>query len=72
MSFSLLQTLDETKIKKKQIFIEYVININDKKYTFLVQEGDSAKFEEDFNNADIKSIDDFTAKFEKITLLDAV
>jgi hypothetical protein len=68
MSFSLLQTLDENKIHKKKIFIEYVIDFSDKKYSFLIPEEESEKFEKEFDNSNINSIEDFTSKFQNITI----
>ena len=63
MNYSLLNSLDTSKIKKKEHFIEYVLHIGDEAYPFLVEESISSNFEERFSKMEINSYSKFVKEF---------
>lgn len=63
VNYSLLNSLDTSKIKKKERFIEYVLHIGDETYPFLVEESISSDFEERFSKIEINSYSKFVKEF---------
>ncbi len=63
VGFSLLNSLDTSKIKKKEQYVEYVLHIGDDKYALLILESDANNFEEKFSKLQIDSYDDFINEF---------
>lgn len=63
VDYSLLNSLDTSKIKKKERFIEYVLHIGDDKHPFLVEESISSDFEEQFSKIEINSYSKFLKEF---------
>lgn len=67
MSYQLLASLDESKIKKKT-FIEYKITFDNINYSFLIEESLSEFFESTFDNANITNYKEFVETFSDIKL----
>lgn len=63
VNYSLINTLDTSKVKKKQRFVEYVLHIGDETYPFLVEESISNDFEEKFSKMEINSYNKFINEF---------
>lgn len=63
VDYSLLNSLDTSKIKKKERFVEYVLHIGDDKHSFLVEESISSDFEEQFSKTEINSYSKFVKEF---------
>jgi hypothetical protein len=61
--YSLLNTLDTTKIKRKESFVEYVLHIDKEDHSFLVQESFAADFEKAFTESDVQSFEKFMDLF---------
>lgn len=66
VGYSLLNSLDTSKIKKKERFIEYVLHIGEEAYPFLVEESISSDFEEQFSKMEINSYSKFIEEFGTI------
>lgn len=67
VSYNLLNTLDESKIKKKIKFVEYNLVLEDSKFKFLVEDSSHKEFEQKFNVSNICSLDDMQRIFPQIS-----
>lgn len=63
VGYSLINSLDISKIKKKECFVEYVLHIGQQKHSFLVSESVANDFEDKFNKIEIDSYDSFIREF---------
>lgn len=67
VSYNLLNTLDESKIKKKIKFVEYNLVLEDSKFKFLVEDSSHKEFEQKFNVSNICSLDEMQRVFPQIS-----
>lgn len=67
VSYNLLNTLDESKIKKKIKFVEYNLVLEDSKFKFLVEDSSHKEFEQKFNISNICSLDEMQRGFPQIS-----